>query len=125
MKTNYPAGEGYSKFYVSLPQGQQAVGFRGRIVTHTKGQLDAFMDVPWIWNDLSGTDVPGSNYTMTTAQGVTATVYPNVKSDSIDDRYVDGLSLTVGCPISSDGPASCTGRQHVFTLATGTAVSGV
>ena len=149
MTTDYPP-QGYHNFFVSLPRDTTAACFRGRIVAYSKGQLDAFANVSWLPFDYSPQckgspcepsrrslvrflmtarlSTPGaslmlpnpvlavsSNYTVI-AGDYSGSAFPNARSSSIDGRYVDGLSLTVGCPSCQNG------RQHVFTLATGTSV---
>ena len=95
----------------------RATAVRGRIVTAAKGQMDAFLNATFGW------DFSGSACYAAGACGPIATpsaMYDNgeIRTRSgpmIDNRYVDGVSITVGCPASERG------RRHVFTLAAGTA----
>ena len=87
---------GPANFYISLPKGTRAVGFRGRVVTGSSGQLDGFLNVPWMPLDYSPrTYADASLANFTSVAGVT--MFPNERSSSIEGRYVDGLSLTVDC----------------------------
>ena len=89
-----------------------AAGFRGRIVTVSKGSLDAFLNVTWMPLDTSpvvSNDPTFANFTFGSL-----TMYPNTRSNTLEGRYVDGLSLTVDCDRCAHP------RQHVFTLSAGT-----
>eukprot|EP00966_Prymnesium_polylepis_P071443 1659693-Prymnesium_polylepis.1 len=109
-------------FYVTLPRNSKAVGFRGRINAVSKGALDSFLNVSWLPADFTLSNKPSNlqhlgiyrdNFTILEGEN-TGTFYPNVRDDSIEGRYVDGMSLSIG-------PAG--NRQHVFTLAIGSTVS--
>jgi len=111
LQTDTSAAE-IANFYVALPKGSRAVGFRGRVVTVSRGQLDGFFNSSWVPLDYS--PVRSTDPAMDDFTTETATYYPNVRDSSIEGRYVDGLSLTVDCS-ECEQP-----RQHVFTLAAGT-----
>eukprot|EP00966_Prymnesium_polylepis_P001622 37491-Prymnesium_polylepis.1 len=109
-------------FYITLPRNAKAVGFRGRINAVNKGALDSFLNVSWLPTDFTLSSKASSlqhfgiyrdNFTIPEGE-YSGTYYPNVRDDSIEGRYVDGISLTIG-------PAGS--RQHVFTLAVGSTVS--
>ena len=94
LASDYDAA-GPSKFYIALPTNAHAVGFRGRMVTASRGQLDGFLNVPWMPLDYSPTTYADPSLSNFTSGGVT--MIPNERSSSIEGRYVDGLSLTVDC----------------------------
>ena len=79
--------------------------------------MDAFLSVPWMPYDISPAYDDDSSQANFTSLARGATMYPNVRSDDIEGRYVDGISVTVDCPTCQQP------RQHVFTLAAGTASS--
>tara|TARA_B110001452_G_scaffold260522_2_gene258154 strand:- start:2402 stop:4384 length:1983 start_codon:yes stop_codon:yes gene_type:complete len=111
---------GAHSFFVSLPNNARVAGFRGRVVAMARGQMDAFLNTstPHDFSSASCADATqcgaGFGGAMWDNARVRATGCPANEPSCVDGSYVDGVSLTV----RQDG---CTGRQHVWTYAVGTA----
>eukprot|EP00966_Prymnesium_polylepis_P009328 215178-Prymnesium_polylepis.1 len=110
-----PRERGPYSFFVNAPRDSEYAALRGRFVTVARGSMDAFLNLSFGW-DFSGGQCYKAGVCGTSTQGIAGAVYPadllrSVPGAGIDGRYVDGISLTIGCA------ASARGREHVFTLA--------
>ena len=107
-------------FFINGPYDSEYAAVRGRIVTVAKGQLDGFLNASFPW-DFSGQgcygerDGGGSCVEVAAGSLYHSNQLRSLPGADIDSRYVDGVSITVGCSASERG------RRHVFTLAAGTA----
>ncbi|EGB12918.1 hypothetical protein AURANDRAFT_60916 [Aureococcus anophagefferens] len=105
-----------SSAFVAGPRNTFVAGFRGRIGAVALGSMDAFLSASWHPSDFSAFECAEASYCPQAPFDFAGALYPNDALDGapgagIDGRYVDGVSLTVGCEP----------RTHVFTLAAGTA----
>ena len=124
-----PPEEAY-RFLVNLPIAATVVGFRGRIVTSTKGQMDAWLNssLPWDFSSASCTE---DDYCL--SQGGVAYPSDYLRSEDsgvlnyygLEGRYVDGTAFLCGavhnlvtvCIGLSLTVGEVGSRKHVFTLA--------
>ncbi|KAH8054910.1 calcium ion binding protein [Aureococcus anophagefferens] len=101
-----------SSAFVAGPRNTFVAGFRGRIGAVALGSMDAFLSASWHPSDFSAFECAEASYGPQAPFDFAGALYPNDALDGapgagIDGRYVDGVSLTVGCEP----------RTHVFTLA--------
>jgi len=117
------AGGPYS-FFINVPERANYIAVRGRIVTNALGQPDAFMTAGWLPHDYSMAECyrPGA---CGDTPGFAGNMYTNEDgrdtSLGIDGWYVDGLSLTVRMGCNDSDTSETSSREHIWTLAAGTA----